>query len=586
MRVLEHCRSRSRSCARSAAPRSTSSASRCRRDARACRARTGRAARRGRRPALGRRRRAARGGAARICARRSTSTRTSGPRRQGDVDLLIVRELVGGLYFGARGVRDDGTVFDTCEYHPAQVERVVAPRVRAGAHAAAARSSRSTRRTCSRPRGSGGGSSTEVAAEYPDVELRHALVDSFAMELVHRPETLRRRRDGEHVRRHPLGHRRRRHRRPRPRRLGEPRRRRAGIFEPVHGSAPDIAGTGAANPAAMLRSLALLLEHALGRARSRCGASMTRGRRARSTTTPTPDLGRDRDHARDVRRRRARGRLERGRARAPAARSDPRDIRRLSRARRGSHSDAAAVGARPWAPRVGRPAELRRPWSTPPPRRRSTLGVLPIESSLDRPDRRDARPALRGAALDHPRGDAADPALRRRPRRARRSTRATTVRSHPAAFDQCRDLLARARRAAASRRATTADAAREVAERAIRARSRSRAPRQPRATASRCSPTTSATSPARSRASSRSRRTRRSAAERAGVPRSRSSPTTGPVRCSARSAPFARNNVNLVQLVSRPLPTLALALPLRRRARRPRASTTSVGPALARAARR
>src|SRR5207237_2014726 len=41
------------------------------------------------------------------------------------VDLLIVRELVGGLYYGARGVRDDGTVYDTCEYHPWQVERLV-----------------------------------------------------------------------------------------------------------------------------------------------------------------------------------------------------------------------------------------------------------------------------------------------------------------------------------------------------------------------------------------------------------------------------------------------------------------------------
>ena len=35
-----------------------------------------------------------------------------------------MRELVGGLYFGARGVREDGTVFDTCEYHPSQVERI------------------------------------------------------------------------------------------------------------------------------------------------------------------------------------------------------------------------------------------------------------------------------------------------------------------------------------------------------------------------------------------------------------------------------------------------------------------------------
>ena len=38
--------------------------------------------------------------------------------------MLIVRELVGGLYYGARGVREDGTVFDTLEYHPSQVERV------------------------------------------------------------------------------------------------------------------------------------------------------------------------------------------------------------------------------------------------------------------------------------------------------------------------------------------------------------------------------------------------------------------------------------------------------------------------------
>src|SRR3954469_17597120 len=39
-------------------------------------------------------------------------------------DLLRARELVGGLYFGAKGTRDDGTVFDTCEYHPDQVERI------------------------------------------------------------------------------------------------------------------------------------------------------------------------------------------------------------------------------------------------------------------------------------------------------------------------------------------------------------------------------------------------------------------------------------------------------------------------------
>src|SRR5207245_5494552 len=47
------------------------------------------------------------------------------PAKQGNIDLVVVRELVGGLYFGARGTREDGTVFDTCEYHPAQVERLV-----------------------------------------------------------------------------------------------------------------------------------------------------------------------------------------------------------------------------------------------------------------------------------------------------------------------------------------------------------------------------------------------------------------------------------------------------------------------------
>jgi len=105
------------------------------------------------------------------------------PAAQGDVDLLVVRELVGGLYFGARGVRGDGTVFDTCEYTPEQVERLV----RRGFELARARrkrvvsvdkanvldTSRLWRRVVN-----------EVAAGYPDVEVRHALVDSFGMGLV------------------------------------------------------------------------------------------------------------------------------------------------------------------------------------------------------------------------------------------------------------------------------------------------------------------------------------------------------------------------------------------------------------------
>ena len=187
------------------------------------------------------------------------------PAVQGDVDLVIVRELVAGLYFGARGVRDDGTVFDTLEYHPAQIERVV----RIAFELAQARSgdlcsvdkanvldtSRLWRRVVN-----------DVAPDYPDVRLRHALVDSAAMELVTVPESfdvlVMENTFGDILSdvaaavtgglglasSASLGD-------------GGP-----GIFEPVHGSAPDIAGQGIANPTAMLRSLALCLEHALGRA--------------------------------------------------------------------------------------------------------------------------------------------------------------------------------------------------------------------------------------------------------------------------------------------------------------------------------
>jgi 3-isopropylmalate dehydrogenase len=204
------------------------------------------------------------------------------------VDLLVVRELVGGLYFGARGVRDDGTVFDTCEYHPDQVERVARrafelARGRSGRllsvdKANVLDTSRMWRRVVS-----------ELAADYPDVELRHGLVDSVAMLIVTDPGSF-----GVLVTENTFGD-----------ILSDVAAAvtgglglaasaslgdsSPGIFEPVHGSAPDIAGTGAANPTAMLRSLALLLEHSLGEpelARSLSAAVATA-----METAPTPDLG-------------------------------------------------------------------------------------------------------------------------------------------------------------------------------------------------------------------------------------------------------------------------------------------------------
>jgi 3-isopropylmalate dehydrogenase len=187
------------------------------------------------------------------------------PARHGAVDLLVVRELVGGLYFGARGVREDGTVFDTCEYTAPQVERVARrafelARSRRGSLVSVDKAnvldtSRLWRRVV-----------TELGSAYADVSLRHAYVDSFAIEVALAPESL------DVVVTENL--------------FGDILSDLAGgvagglglaasaslgdsgpgIFEPVHGSAPDIAGTGTANPAAMLRSLALLLDHSLGRA--------------------------------------------------------------------------------------------------------------------------------------------------------------------------------------------------------------------------------------------------------------------------------------------------------------------------------
>ena len=210
------------------------------------------------------------------------------PAAAGDVDLLVVRELVGGIYFGARGVRDDGTVFDTCEYHPSQVERVVRrafelARARRGSLVSVDKAnvldtSRLWRRVVE-----------DVAADYPDVTLRHALVDSFAIEIALHADRL------DVVATENM--------------FGDILSDLAsgvtgglglaasaslgddgpGIFEPVHGTAPDIAGTGSANPAAMIRSLALLLEHALGR--PELAAAVAAAVDDALSSTPTPDIG-------------------------------------------------------------------------------------------------------------------------------------------------------------------------------------------------------------------------------------------------------------------------------------------------------
>jgi 3-isopropylmalate dehydrogenase len=210
------------------------------------------------------------------------------PARADRIDLVVVRELVGGLYFGARGVRDDGTVFDTMEYRPDQVERIT----RRGFELARTRRSRVTsvdkaniletsrlwRETVDR-----------ASADYPEVELEHMLVDNCGLQLVLAPERfdviLTENTFGDILSdvaaglTGGLGL-------AASASLGDGR---PGIFEPVHGSAPDIAGRGIANPAAMLRSAALMLAQGLDEPGE--AARLEAAVDVALASAPTPDLG-------------------------------------------------------------------------------------------------------------------------------------------------------------------------------------------------------------------------------------------------------------------------------------------------------
>jgi len=211
------------------------------------------------------------------------------PARAEGIDMLIVRELVGGLYFGQKGIRDDGTWFDTCEYTRPEVERIA----RRGFELARARGGRLTsvdKVNVMHTSRLWRDVVTEMgAAEYPDVALDHALVDSFAMTIVQAPETI-----DTVVTENTFGD-----------ILSDVAAAVTGglglagsaslgddgpgIFEPVHGSAPQIAGQGIANPAAMLRSTAMLLRHGLGRATD--ADALERAVDRALVEAPTPDLG-------------------------------------------------------------------------------------------------------------------------------------------------------------------------------------------------------------------------------------------------------------------------------------------------------
>src|SRR3954453_18545302 len=179
-----------------------------------------------------------------------------------ETDLLVVRELTGGIYFGDKG-RDGDRAFDTCTYSVEEIERIA----RVGFESARRRGG-SPPRVASVDKGNVLETSrlwrevvSSVAADYDDVELEHVLVDNAAMQLVADPARfdviLTENMFGDILSDEAgmltgslgilpsasLG--------------GDG----PGLFEPVHGSAPDIAGQGIANPLATFLSAALMLRY-------------------------------------------------------------------------------------------------------------------------------------------------------------------------------------------------------------------------------------------------------------------------------------------------------------------------------------
>ncbi|MBM7645118.1 3-isopropylmalate dehydrogenase [Scopulibacillus daqui] len=179
-----------------------------------------------------------------------------------NVDLMIVRELTGGIYFGKserRGENQDIAV-DTLQYDVKEIERIVEKafqlaRVRRKKltsvdKANVLESSRMWREIVD-----------QISVKYPDVEVEHMLVDSTAMKLIHHPETF-----DVVVTENMFGD-----------ILSDEasmiagslgmlpsaslRSDSAGLYEPVHGSAPDIAGENKANPLAMILSAAMMLKY-------------------------------------------------------------------------------------------------------------------------------------------------------------------------------------------------------------------------------------------------------------------------------------------------------------------------------------
>ena len=177
-------------------------------------------------------------------------------------DLLVVRELTGGIYFGEK-TRTADTASDVCAYTTTEIERIARTAFTAARAKVSSVDKANVLETSRLWR--------EVvmgvhAREFPHIQLEHVLVDNAAMQLVAAPRhfdtILTENMFGDilsdeaamitgSIGMLPSAS------------LGDSDPPTPGLFEPVHGSAPDIAGTGAANPLAMFLSAAMMLRHGL-----------------------------------------------------------------------------------------------------------------------------------------------------------------------------------------------------------------------------------------------------------------------------------------------------------------------------------
>jgi 3-isopropylmalate dehydrogenase len=191
------------------------------------------------------------------------------PEVVSGLDILIVRELTGDIYFGQprgiTGVKPDRVGFNTMHYTEAQIRRIL----HSGFKTARARG----RKLCSVDKMNvlettqlWRDLAEEIAPEYPDVALSHMLVDNCAMQLVRNPRQFDVIVTGNM--------------------FGDILSDEAsmltgsigmlpsasldangkGLYEPIHGSAPDIAGQGKANPLAMILSMAMMFRYTFGKA--------------------------------------------------------------------------------------------------------------------------------------------------------------------------------------------------------------------------------------------------------------------------------------------------------------------------------